>query len=100
MILVTGGCGFIGSAFLLQWLTEVDEPVVNLDLLTYAGHPGNLAGIQNDPRYHFVHGDIGDSALVAGLLARAPAARGGPFRRREPCRPLDLRARWHSRRPT
>ena len=70
MILVTGGCGFIGSAFLLQWLTEVGEPVVNLDLLTYAGHPGNLAGIQNDPRYHFVHGDIGDSALVAGLLAR------------------------------
>lgn len=70
MILVTGGCGFIGSAFLLQWLTEVGEPVVNLDLLTYAGHPGNLAGIQNDPRYHFVHGDIGDSALLAGLLAR------------------------------
>ena len=70
MILVTGGCGFIGSAFLLQWLTEVGEPVVNLDLLTYAGHPGNLVGIQNDPRYHFVHGDIGDSALLAGLLAR------------------------------
>ncbi|MEO8653072.1 MAG: dTDP-glucose 4,6-dehydratase [Ramlibacter sp.] len=70
MILVTGGCGFIGSGFLLQWLTEVDEPVVNLDLLTYAGNPGNLASIQDDPRYRFVHGDIGDSALVAGLLAR------------------------------
>ncbi len=70
MILVTGGCGFIGSAFLLQWLAETDEPVVNLDLLTYAGHPGNLAGIQNDPRYRFVHGDIGDSALVTGLLSQ------------------------------
>ena len=70
MILVTGGCGFIGSGFLLQWMTEVGEPVVNLDLLTYAGNPGNLASIQNDPRYRFVHGDIGDSALVAGLLAQ------------------------------
>ena len=70
MILVTGGCGFIGSGFLLQWLTDVDEPVVNLDLLTYAGNPGNLASIQDDPRYRFVHGDIGDSALVAGLLAQ------------------------------
>ena len=70
MILVTGGCGFIGSAFLLQWLAESDEPVVNLDLLTYAGHAGNLAGIQDDQRYHFVHGDIGDSALIAGLLAQ------------------------------
>src|SRR5512133_23973 len=69
MILVTGGCGFIGSGFLLQWLTELDEPVVNLDLLTYAGNPGNLASIQDDPRYRFVHGDIGDSALVANLLA-------------------------------
>lgn len=69
MILVTGGCGFIGSGFLLQWLTEVDEPVVNLDLLTYAGNPSNLASIQNDPHYRFVHGDIGDFALVAGLLA-------------------------------
>jgi dTDP-glucose 4,6-dehydratase len=70
MILVTGGCGFIGSAFLLQWLTDSDEPVVNLDLLTYAGHPGNLVSIQDDPRYRFVHGDIGDSALVARLLGQ------------------------------
>jgi dTDP-glucose 4,6-dehydratase len=70
MILVTGGCGFIGSAFTLQWLAEAGEPVVNLDLLTYAGHPGNLASVQDDPRYTFVHGDIGDSALVAQLLAR------------------------------
>ncbi|MEO7392287.1 MAG: dTDP-glucose 4,6-dehydratase [Ramlibacter sp.] len=69
MILVTGGCGFIGSAFLLQWLAEVGEPVVNLDLMTYAGHPANLASIQDDPRYRFVLGDIGDSDLVASLLA-------------------------------
>lgn len=69
MILVTGGCGFIGSAFLLQWLAETGEPAVNLDLMTYAGHPGNLAALRNDPRYRFVQGDIGDSALVTRLLA-------------------------------
>jgi dTDP-glucose 4,6-dehydratase len=70
MILVTGGCGFIGSAFVLGWLRDIDEPVVNVDLLTYAGHPGNLAAIQRDPRYHFVHGDIGDQPLIQGLLTR------------------------------
>jgi len=70
MILVTGGCGFIGSAFILDWLAQGDEPVVNLDLLTYAGHPGNLRSLQDDARYHFVRGDIADAALVAGLLAR------------------------------
>ncbi len=70
MILVTGGCGFIGSAFILQWLAMKGEAVVNLDLLTYAGHPGNLAEIEADPRYHFVRGDIGDTALVAQLLER------------------------------
>jgi dTDP-glucose 4,6-dehydratase len=69
MILVTGGCGFIGSAFLLQWLREVGEPVVNLDLMTYAGHPGNLAALRDDARYRFVQGDIGDSGLVIDLLA-------------------------------
>jgi dTDP-glucose 4,6-dehydratase len=69
MILVTGGCGFIGSAYILQWLAWTGEPVVNLDLLTYAGHPGNLASLESDPRYRFVRGDIGDTALVAKLLA-------------------------------
>lgn len=69
MILVTGGCGFIGSAFVLGWLKDSQEPVLNLDLLTYAGHPGNLASVQDDPRYTFVRGDIGDSALLARLLA-------------------------------
>jgi dTDP-glucose 4,6-dehydratase len=69
MILVTGGCGFIGSAFVLGWLQDQREPVVNLDLLTYAGHPGNLAALESDARYHFVHGDIGDQELLARLLA-------------------------------
>jgi dTDP-glucose 4,6-dehydratase len=69
MILVTGGCGFIGSAFVLGWLRDMDEPVVNLDLLTYAGHPGNLTSIQQDPRYHFVRGDIGDQPLIQRILA-------------------------------
>ncbi len=70
MILVTGGCGFIGSAFILQWLQACDEPVVNLDLLTYAGHPGNLTAIEGDARYHFYRGDIGDAELTGRLLAR------------------------------
>lgn len=70
MILVTGGCGFIGSAFILQWLAATDEPVINLDLLTYAGHPGNLAEVDKHPRYHFVRGDIGDTALLSQLLAQ------------------------------
>jgi len=69
MILVTGGCGFIGSAFVLAWLGQSDEPILNLDLLTYAGHPGNLAAVARDSRYRFVHGDIGDEALVERLLA-------------------------------
>ncbi len=69
MILVTGGSGFIGSAFVLGWLQDHDEPVLNLDLLTYAGHPGNLQAVSGDPRYIFVHGDIGDQPLVERLLA-------------------------------
>jgi dTDP-glucose 4,6-dehydratase len=68
MILVTGGCGFIGSAFVLGWLRDSDEPVVNLDLLTYAGHPGNLQALAQDSRYRFVHGDIGDAALLKRLM--------------------------------
>jgi dTDP-glucose 4,6-dehydratase len=70
MILVTGGCGFIGSAFVLRWLQEQQEDILNLDLLTYAGHPGNLAAVAGHPHYAFVRGDIGDSSLVADLLAR------------------------------
>jgi dTDP-glucose 4,6-dehydratase len=69
-ILVTGGAGFIGSNFVLDWLGESDEPVINLDKLTYAGNLHNLASLEDDPRHIFVHGDIGDTALVADLLAR------------------------------
>ena len=70
MILVTGGAGFIGSNFVLDWLAQHDEPVVNLDKLTYAGNPNNLLSIQNDARHVFVHGDIGDTDLVAKLLSK------------------------------
>ena len=70
MILVTGGAGFIGSNFMTDWLAASDEPVVNLDLLTYAGNRENLAALEGDDRHVFVRGDIGDAALVAGLLNR------------------------------
>ncbi|NBV84993.1 MAG: dTDP-glucose 4,6-dehydratase [Verrucomicrobia bacterium] len=68
-ILVTGGAGFIGSNFVLEWLAHGNEPVVVLDKLTYAGNPENLASIQNDPRFTFVRGDIADRALCSRLLA-------------------------------
>jgi dTDP-glucose 4,6-dehydratase len=70
MILVTGGAGFIGANFVLEWCAAADEPVVNLDLLTYAGNLGNLAGLKDDRRHLFVRGDIGDRALVDALLAQ------------------------------
>jgi dTDP-glucose 4,6-dehydratase len=69
MILVTGGAGFIGSCFVLDWLAACDEPVITLDALTYAGNLGNLASLADDPRHTFVRGDIADRDLVAGLLA-------------------------------
>jgi dTDP-glucose 4,6-dehydratase len=69
MILVTGGAGFIGSNFVLDWLAQCDEPVLNLDKLTYAGNRRNLASLDGDPRHVFVRGDIGDTGLVARLLA-------------------------------
>jgi len=68
MILVTGGAGFIGSNFVLDWLEGNDEPVVNLDALTYAGNLRNLATLEGDARHVFVRGDIGDRALVDQLL--------------------------------
>ena len=67
-ILVTGGAGFIGTNFVLQWIANTDARVVNLDLLTYAGNRRNLQSVENDPRHIFVHGDICDHALVASLL--------------------------------
>jgi dTDP-glucose 4,6-dehydratase len=69
-ILVTGGAGFIGSNFVLRWLSEEDRPVVNLDKLTYAGNLGNLESVSGNPRYGFVHGDICDRKLVRELLQR------------------------------
>jgi dTDP-glucose 4,6-dehydratase len=68
MILVTGGAGFIGSNFVLDWLAACEEPVVNLDKLTYAGNLANLEGVLDDPRHTFVRGDIADRDLVEKLL--------------------------------
>ena len=69
MILVTGGAGFIGSNFVLDWLADSDEPVLNLDKLTYAGNLQNLASLKQDSRHVFVHGDIGDAEQVKRLLS-------------------------------
>ena len=69
-ILITGGAGFIGGNFVLDWLAQSDEPVINLDKLTYAGNPETLASLQGDARHILVQGDIADSALVASLLAQ------------------------------
>jgi dTDP-glucose 4,6-dehydratase len=68
-ILVTGGAGFIGSSFVLQWLQQESSALVNLDCLTYAGNLRNLEQAVDHPRYRFVRGDIGDRALVAQILA-------------------------------
>jgi dTDP-glucose 4,6-dehydratase len=74
-ILVTGGAGFIGANFILDWLESEAMPVVNLDKLTYAGNLQSLAKVAHHPRHHFVRGDIGDRDLVARLLAQhRPAA--------------------------
>ncbi|WP_211451716.1 dTDP-glucose 4,6-dehydratase [Collimonas antrihumi] len=70
MIFITGGAGFIGSNFVLDWLSQNDEPVINFDKLTYAGNMNNLASLRQDSRHIFVHGDIADTAQVASLLAQ------------------------------
>lgn len=69
-LLVTGGAGFIGSNFILEWFSEFDEPVINLDKLTYAGNLVNLASLKGDKRHIFIEGDIGDYEKVFGLLRR------------------------------
>jgi dTDP-glucose 4,6-dehydratase len=83
-ILVTGGAGFIGANFVLQWIAEVGKPVVNLDKLTYAGNLANLASLRSDARHIFVQGDIGDSSVVAKLLAE-----------HRPCAVLNFAAESH-----
>jgi len=67
-LLVTGGAGFIGANFVLDWLAASREPIINLDKLTYAGNPETLASLQGDARHQLVQGDIGDAALVSRLL--------------------------------
>ena len=69
-LLVTGGAGFIGSNFVLHTLEQGIAPVINLDKLTYAGNPANLAPVQQNPAYTFVHGDINDAPLIAKLFAQ------------------------------
>jgi dTDP-glucose 4,6-dehydratase len=69
MIIVTGGAGFIGANFVLDWLAQSNEALVNLDILSYAGNRETLASLEGDARHIFVQGDIGDTALVARLLA-------------------------------
>lgn len=68
MILVTGGAGFIGSNFVLDWLACGDEPVVNVDKLTYAGNLANLASLEGDSRHIFIQADIGDAEQIGQLL--------------------------------
>jgi dTDP-glucose 4,6-dehydratase len=74
-VLVTGGAGFIGSNFILDWMKNSNSSVINLDLLTYAGNPSNLDSLENNPRYLLAHGDICDAECVASLLrTRQPRA--------------------------
>lgn len=69
-VLVTGGAGFVGSNFVLDWLAQSDETIVNLDKITYAGNLENLSSLDGDSRHQFVQGDIADSALVSRLFSK------------------------------
>ncbi|AMC36745.1 dTDP-glucose 4,6-dehydratase [Janthinobacterium sp. B9-8] len=70
MILVTGGAGFIGGNFVLDWLAQSDEPVINVDKLTYAGNLDTLVSLKDDARHIFVRADIGDKTVISELLAK------------------------------
>lgn len=67
-ILVTGGAGFIGSNFILEWISKSDETIINLDKLTYAGNLENLASVAKHPNYIFIEGDIGDTSAINKIL--------------------------------
>lgn len=71
MLLITGGAGFIGSNFILEWLAHHDEPVTNLDALTYAGNLENLSDLHGDSRHRFIHGSVADADAVADAFDRA-----------------------------
>ena len=68
-ILVTGGCGFIGSNFVLQQINTTQNTILNLDKLTYAGNLNNLSDVENDPRYTFVQGDICNAELISSTIS-------------------------------
>ncbi|MGA2355872.1 MAG: GDP-mannose 4,6-dehydratase, partial [Terriglobales bacterium] len=70
LIFVTGGAGFIGSNFILQWIASEKSSVINLDKLTYAGNLNNLRTVESNPRYRFEQGDIIDREFLLGLLRR------------------------------
>ena len=84
MILITGGAGFIGSNFILEWLQHHQEPVVNFDALTYAGNPENLNPVKSDPRYRFVLGNVADASATKSRYSLC----GG-----KPCGPFDFRSK-------
>jgi dTDP-glucose 4,6-dehydratase len=69
MLFVTGAAGFIGANFVVDWMSRSNEPIVNLDALTYAGNPENLSSLRDDERHLFVHGDINDRPLLDRLLS-------------------------------
>jgi dTDP-glucose 4,6-dehydratase len=69
-IFVTGGAGFIGSNFILEWVAKSDETIINLDKLTYAGNLENLVSVSQNPHYVFIEGDIGDTSKINTLLAQ------------------------------
>ena len=93
LIFVTGGAGFIGSNFILQWIASEPARIVNLDKLTYAGNLNNLHAVEAHPRYRFEQGDIVDRDLLAQLAAARTTSRHRSLRRRKPRRPLHPRPR-------